>query len=236
MDTSPNYDDLPSREGRQRIGVIEAVSAPLGFFVLALLIVETFLGTVLLGASVAPADILRCIYLGVGMFLVVVGVVAGLVWAKPDHLTFGRSEHLSRILARLERRQKADEAIRDALFLRLQKRYVEAISSYEKALAHDSDSEEALIGIAVARSYLYPDDLDDSIRRLDEIIKKHPRSERAYYNRACLRCLKKADKKLWLGDLKKAIEFYPQYRDFAKYDDDFKDWLEDQDFKKTVSY
>lgn len=233
MDQIPN--ELPRGHG-SRIGLVEAISSPLGFFVLALLIVESFLAAVLIGAGVPPTDIVHCIYLGVAMFLLVVGTVALLVWFKPHHLTFGRSEHLSTVLARLERRQKAEEAIRDALFLRLQKRYAEAIASYEKALEHDPNSEEALIGIAVSKSYLDPDELDEPLQRLDDVIRRHPRSERAYYNRACLRCIKKTEKKLWLADLKKAIRLYPKYREFARYDDDFKDWLEDPDFKKIVKY
>ena len=51
--------------------IIEAITAPLGFFVLALLIVETFLASVLVGAGLT--DVYKSIgmWLGVGLFVFV---------------------------------------------------------------------------------------------------------------------------------------------------------------------
>ena len=40
----------------KRNQIIEAITAPLGFFVLALLIVESFLATVLVGTSLENTD------------------------------------------------------------------------------------------------------------------------------------------------------------------------------------
>lgn len=77
-----------------RVKLIEAISTPLGFFVLALLIVEAFLTAVLLGADLDSAQKVNCITLGVTMFLVVVVVVSALVWFKPFHLTFDKDAHL----------------------------------------------------------------------------------------------------------------------------------------------
>lgn len=68
--------------------IIEAITSPLGFFVLALLIVEAFLATVLLGAEFQEQFKVAGMYVGVGMFLVVLVIVTVLVWNKPDHLTF----------------------------------------------------------------------------------------------------------------------------------------------------
>jgi hypothetical protein len=78
----------------KRNEIIEAITAPLGFFVLALLIVESFLATVLIGTTLENSDKLYGIYLGVGLFVFVTFVVAILVWFKPDNLTFDKEAHL----------------------------------------------------------------------------------------------------------------------------------------------
>jgi len=62
--------------------------------VLALLIVEAFLGTVLIGAQLQPEQKMICVWLGVGMFLIVVAGVWLLVWARPVNLTFDKFAHL----------------------------------------------------------------------------------------------------------------------------------------------
>lgn len=74
--------------------IIEAITAPLGFFVLALLIVEAFLATVLVGGTLEKTEMARGMYLGVGLFVFVTLIVALLVWFKPDHLTFDKEAHL----------------------------------------------------------------------------------------------------------------------------------------------
>ena len=74
--------------------IIDAVTAPLGFFVLSLLIVEGFLGTVLLWADLENTDKVNGMYVGVGMFVLVSLLVSILVWFKPDNLTFDKEAHL----------------------------------------------------------------------------------------------------------------------------------------------
>lgn len=70
------------------------LTAPLGFFVLALLIVESFLGAVLVGGKLEPADKITGMWLGVVLFVLVVVVVFVLVWFKPENLTFDKNAHL----------------------------------------------------------------------------------------------------------------------------------------------
>lgn len=77
-----------------RVKLIEAISTPLGFFVLALLIVESFLAAVLIGTELAAGEKMNCVLLGVGMFILVVALVGALVWFKPYHLTFDKDAHL----------------------------------------------------------------------------------------------------------------------------------------------
>ena len=82
----------------QRTGakLVEAVTAPLGFFVLALLIVESFLAAALIGGSLDASSQLTALWMGVGMFILVVFAVAILVWNKPENLTFDKQAHLDR--------------------------------------------------------------------------------------------------------------------------------------------
>jgi hypothetical protein len=82
-------------DGNQpRTTVLEAITAPLGFFVLALLIVETFLATILIGANFEPLQKLIGMWAGVGMFVLVTLLVFLLVWFKPSNLTFDKHAHL----------------------------------------------------------------------------------------------------------------------------------------------
>lgn len=76
------------------MSVLEAITSPLGFFVLALLIVEAFLGTVLIGAQLQPEQKIIGRYLGVAMFVLVVVGVWILVWTRPSNLTFDKHAHL----------------------------------------------------------------------------------------------------------------------------------------------
>lgn len=78
----------------KRSQILEAITAPLGFFVLALLIVEAFLATILIGATLQDSDKVTGMYLGVGLFIFVTFIVSLLVWFKPDNLTFDKEAHL----------------------------------------------------------------------------------------------------------------------------------------------
>lgn len=74
--------------------IIEAISTPLGFFVLALLIVEAFLATVLVGANLESAQKIMGMWLGVVLFVIVTVAVFILVWHKPQNLTYDKEAHL----------------------------------------------------------------------------------------------------------------------------------------------
>jgi protein-S-isoprenylcysteine O-methyltransferase Ste14 len=77
-----------------RYKIIEAITAPLGFFVLALLIVEAFLASVLIGGNLEKQDQLTGVWIGVALFVFVIIAVWILVWFKPAHLTFDKDAHL----------------------------------------------------------------------------------------------------------------------------------------------
>ena len=66
----------------------------MGFYVLALLIVESFLAAVLIFAEIPTSERMTGVWAGVGMFALVIGVVSLLVWFKPDNLIFDKEAHL----------------------------------------------------------------------------------------------------------------------------------------------
>ena len=72
----------------EKSATIQSVNNPLGFFALALLTVEGFLGIVLIFArDPHPVDLSSWgMWIGAGLFLIVVVIVAILTWFKPDAL------------------------------------------------------------------------------------------------------------------------------------------------------
>lgn len=76
------------------VRILEVVDKPLGFFVLALLIIESFLALVLSLSNLNEEHKFYGLLLGVGMFLFVVVVVSFIVAWKPQNLTYDRDAHL----------------------------------------------------------------------------------------------------------------------------------------------
>lgn len=77
-----------------RSKVVQAIHTPLGFFVLALLIVETFLfgaGSVF---GLSEGWKIAAIGVGILLFLIVFGTVVWLVVAHPQNLVFGEESHV----------------------------------------------------------------------------------------------------------------------------------------------
>lgn len=75
--------------------IIDAITAPLGFFVLALLIVESFLATVLIGAGLSEPNKMIGMWVGIVLFLIVLIDVSIFVWCKPQNLTYDKAAHLA---------------------------------------------------------------------------------------------------------------------------------------------
>jgi heme A synthase len=74
--------------------VIESIDSPLGFFVLALLIVEGFLSIVLVFSKLTEEHQYVGLFVGVIMFIIVVLIVSVFVWKIPHNLTYNREAHL----------------------------------------------------------------------------------------------------------------------------------------------
>lgn len=78
--------------------IIRAITTPLGFFALSLLIVEAFLGTTLV-FSKGNQDTNFCFWgmiIGAVLFIVVVFGVWLLVWKKPENIVFAGKDYLAK--------------------------------------------------------------------------------------------------------------------------------------------
>lgn len=77
-----------------RANIIKTVNTPLGFFALSLLTGEVFLGIVLIYSNLEEPHKYIGMWLGAGMFALVVVIVALFVWRLPENLIFGEQGHL----------------------------------------------------------------------------------------------------------------------------------------------
>jgi hypothetical protein len=78
------------RKSTGRVGIIQAISTPLGFYVLALLIIESTLAIVLTCSKLTEEHVWTGFKVMLGLFLLVLVVVTILVFCFP---TFGKDEH-----------------------------------------------------------------------------------------------------------------------------------------------
>ena len=67
-----------SKSAAMRVGIIRAISTPLGFYVLSLLIVEATIGLVLTAAKLNEDHVWWGFFVAIGLFLLVFFVVTGL--------------------------------------------------------------------------------------------------------------------------------------------------------------
>ena len=74
--------------------IIKSISSPLGFFALSLLIVEGFLGIVLVYSGMGYSSKFWGMIIGAALFVIVVAIVSLLVAYKPKNLIFGEESHL----------------------------------------------------------------------------------------------------------------------------------------------
>ncbi len=68
--------------------IVEAADKPLGFYILALLIVESFLTIIITVADLDPSVKAYGMWAGIGLFVMIVATVTLCVWHKPTHLTY----------------------------------------------------------------------------------------------------------------------------------------------------
>jgi hypothetical protein len=87
------------------------VTTPLGFYVLALLIIEGTLTIVLTGSKLAPEKVWTGFLWMIGIFIGVVVIVTLFAWLNPKHLLYSKEEHLDPALDPLAARDAIEDAI-----------------------------------------------------------------------------------------------------------------------------
>lgn len=83
----------PRSKPGDRLKIVREIQTPLGFYVLALLIIESTLGLVLVGAGFDQQYKWYGFLLMIAVFAAVVLVVSGLTIFNPKNLLYGKEEH-----------------------------------------------------------------------------------------------------------------------------------------------
>ena len=94
-----------------RTDVIRSITTPLGFFVLALLIVEVTLGIVLSSSKLDAQHVWLGFLWMVGVFIGVVAFVGALTIFSPKNLLYGKEEYASPALETSALRDQVEDLI-----------------------------------------------------------------------------------------------------------------------------
>lgn len=79
---------------KQKKRVRRPIRTPLGFYALALLIVEGFLGTVIIATDLPSGIKILGIWIGSAVFVLVILIVAVFAWFRPTNLMYDQYSHL----------------------------------------------------------------------------------------------------------------------------------------------
>lgn len=104
-----------SKSAGLRVGIIRAISTPLGFYVLSLLIVEATIGLVLTASKLSEDHVWWGLLVVIGLFLLVFLVVTGLVIWSPKNLLYGKEEHSNPALEPSASRDAIEEIVAAAV-------------------------------------------------------------------------------------------------------------------------
>jgi len=110
-------------------------------------------------------------------------------------------------------------------------RYDEEFKAYDKAIKINPDYADAWYnkGVTLGNLGRY----DEALKAYDKAIEIKPDFAKAWYNKAWAYSLK-GDKENSIKNLSRAIELDPKSKEIAKKDKDFKNFWNDEDFKKIV--
>ncbi|MCE3227499.1 MAG: hypothetical protein K0S32_2050 [Bacteroidetes bacterium] len=115
--------------------------------------------------------------------------------------------------------------------LRKLRRYDEALIAIEKSIEKKGDND---VTWAIKGSILINlDRLDEALNALSTAIRINSKNESAWYNKACIYSLKN-EKENMLVHLVKAIELKEEYKGLAMADEDFRNYWNDDAFKKLI--
>jgi hypothetical protein len=96
-----------------RVGIIQAITTPLGFYVLTLLIVEATLCVVLVGSKLDSTKIWYGFLWMVGVFIGVIILVTVFAWFNPTNLLYGKEEYSNPALDSSALRDTIEDTIVD---------------------------------------------------------------------------------------------------------------------------
>ena len=96
-----------------KVDVIRSITTPLGFYVLALLIIEATLTLVLTRSSLSPEHVWSGFLWMIGIFIGTIIVVTLFAALKPQHLLFGKEEHLAPMLEPSALRDQIEDLIQE---------------------------------------------------------------------------------------------------------------------------
>jgi energy-coupling factor transporter transmembrane protein EcfT len=100
-----------SKDGR--IGIVSSISTPLGFYVLALLIIEATLSIVLSCSKLSEKHVWDGFICMLVIFLAIIIFVTYLAVFNPQHLLYGKEEHSK---PSLENEAVLEDQIEDLIF------------------------------------------------------------------------------------------------------------------------
>jgi hypothetical protein len=93
------------------VGIIQSITTPLGFYVLALLIVEGTLCIVLIASKLDSAKVWCGFLWMIGIFIGVIVVVTAFACLNPRHLLYGKEEHSNPELEKSALRDQIEDLI-----------------------------------------------------------------------------------------------------------------------------
>ncbi len=111
-------------------------------------------------------------------------------------------------------------------------KHEDALKAYDRALRINQENADAMIN--KGKSLFIIGRLEDALKVYNTVLETDPDDKDALYDRACIYCTN-GKKKEALNDLKHAIKVYPEWKEYAKNDEDFKKLWSDELFKKLMN-
>jgi heme A synthase len=104
-----------AKAGGSRRDILQAVNTPLCFYVLALLIIESFFGLVIATGKLNEKTTLYCINWGLGLFVAVIVIVSIFAWFKPDTLIYDKNTLFDERKEKRSNQQPSENIISDII-------------------------------------------------------------------------------------------------------------------------